>query len=265
MLWRLIFLAWLAAAPALSQDRAEVDVELLLMVDVSRSMTQNEREIQRRGYAEAFRSPDVIQAITGGLLGQAAVSYVEWAGRASQNVIVDWQVLASAEDAHAFADRLRVDLDPSLRRTSISGALYFAISHLDGNRFDGLRRVIDVSGDGPNNAGGPVDLARDMAVAEGITINGLPLMTREGLGGRWDLDDLDLYYQACVIGGPGAFVIPVRAWPEFAPAIRRKIVLELARTPLPRIWRAQATPTPSYDCQIGEKMWQRNREIWQLP
>ena len=132
--------------------------------------------------------------------------------------------------------------------------------------FRGLRRVIDVSGDGPNNEGRPVLMARQSALAAGITINGLPLMTKDGLGQQWNLDDLDLYYFHCVIGGPGAFVIPVLDWAEFADAVRRKLVLEIAGVMPERLWRATSGATPEgYDCLSGETIWERNRRSWGMP
>lgn len=247
------------AAPALT----EVDVELALMVDVSRSMTPRELEIQRRGYAEALRSDEVIGAIRDGMLGRVALTYVEWAGRDSERVVVDWRLIETRADAEAFAGALTAGFDGGMRRTSISSAIFYAEWQLRTNAYQGLRRVIDVSGDGPNNSGRPVTLARDVALAQGITINGLPLMTNEGLGSQWHLDDLDLYYADCVIGGPGAFAIPVLDWSEFEEAVRRKLVLELAGTPPARLYRAEARA--GYDCLIGEKIWDRNRRIWGVP
>ncbi len=234
-----------------------VDVELVLAVDVSRSMTPRELEIQRQGYAAALTSPDVIQAIQNGPNGQVALTFVEWAGTGSQRVIVDWTLVRGREDAEAFARQLAVQFDTSLRRTSISGALSFASGLFRGNGFTSLRQVIDISGDGPNNQGGPVVPARDRALAQGITINGLPLMTREGLGMQWHLDDLDRYYRHCVIGGPGAFVIPVLEWDHFPDAVRRKLILELVGRPRSKVWRMQYSGAREggYDCLIGEKIW----------
>ncbi|SFP20338.1 DUF1194 domain-containing protein [Tranquillimonas alkanivorans] len=254
-------IALLAALPVRAQP-VEVDVELVLMVDVSRSMTPRELEIQRRGYAEALTSGPVIQAIRGGLLQRIAVTYVEWAGSTAQRPVVTWRLLRGEEDARAFADILTTDFNAALRRTSISGALLAGAEMIETNGYKGLRRVIDISGDGPNNEGGPVEPARDSVLSRGIVINGLPLMTREGMGARWHLDDLDLYYEHCVIGGPGAFVIPVTTWDGFAEAVRRKLVLEIAGTrPPPRIVPAQHTGvTPEgYDCSIGETMWRDDR------
>ena len=244
-------------------DGQEVDVELVLAVDISLSVTPRELQIQRRGYAEAITSPQVLAAVRSGLLGRIAVTYVEWAGEGAQRTLIDWTMIESEADAQAFADTLLEAPGSSLRRTSISNALSYSVRLFDENGFTGLRRVIDISGDGPNNAGRPVVQARDAAVSQGIVINGLPLMTHEGFGGRWDLEDLDLYYTDCVIGGPGAFVIPVRGWDEFANAVQRKLVLEIAGlTPPaePRVWHASAPAPGGYDCLIGEKIW--DRAIW---
>lgn len=251
--------AFMFPVPGAAED-VEVDLELFLAVDVSRSMTMRELEIQRRGYAEALTSPEVMGAIRSGLLGRVAMTYVEWAGAYSQRVVVDWKLIESQADAEAFAGKLTAFFDDALRRTSISGAIDYAVDAFDDNGFTSFRRVIDVSGDGPNNSGRPVEDARDAALARGVAINGLPLMTKEGLGAQWHLDDLDVYYQACVIGGPASFVIPVRDWREFPAAVRRKLVLELAgRAPDVVLVGGHAPKRPEYDCLIGEKIWQRYR------
>lgn len=267
------------ASPAAAQmepydpNAIEVDVELLLLVDVSRSMTPNELEIQRRGYAEALISPEVLTAINGGMLGSIAIAYVEWAGSRAQRIVQDWAIVRTREDAQAFSDAIAQDHTVGMRRTSISSALLVGADYFAANNFTGLRRVIDISGDGPNNDGSPVMAARDSVVAKGITINGLPLMTREGMGGMWTIDALDVYYRDCVIGGAGAFVVPVLDWSEFAAAVRKKLVLEIAGPlPAPRpsgIDRATAPqPVPAQsdraaDCLIGEKIWQRYRDNWE--
>jgi len=256
-MFRRAVLAFLFLTTTLAaQERREVDVELVLAVDVSRSMTPEEMEIQRRGYAEALLSEEVLAAIADGLIGEIALTYVEWAGPASQRVVVDWMTIRSRSDARAFVSELEAHFELPLRRTSISGALDFAANSIEANAFHGLRRVIDISGDGPNNEGPPVLEARAAALARGITVNGLPLMTRSGPYERWNIPDLDVYYLNCVIGGPGAFSIPVHDWPQFADAVRRKLVLEIAGVAPERLYRAQAAP--SYDCLIGEKIWQRN-------
>ncbi|WP_299725260.1 DUF1194 domain-containing protein [uncultured Tateyamaria sp.] len=264
---RLSFLLILICAlPLRAQERVEVDVELFLAVDVSRSMQPFELEIQRRGYAAALTSDEVQAAIAGGLLGRIAITYVEWAGAYNQRVIVPWTLLESPEQATQIAGQITANFDDALSRTSISGALDYAAASIEANRFDGLRRVIDISGDGPNNMGDPVTRARDRVLAQGMTINGLPLMTQDdSFTSRFNIEDLDAYYTACVIGGTGAFVLPVTDWAEFEKAVRRKLVLEIASVPHPRerVWHAQSTG--AYDCLIGEKIWDRNRDLFAIP
>ena len=258
----LIVVLWLAK-PAIAED-VFVDLELVLAVDVSRSMTPRELEIQRRGYAEALSSAEVVDAITGGIHGQIALTYIEWSGDDQQRTIIDWTLIRSQVEADAVAARLTAKFDPGLRRTSISGAISYSADRFTDNGYRGLRRVIDISGDGPNNMGGRVDRARDAVTARGIVINGLPLMTREGLGSQWHLDDLDQYYRDCVTGGPGAFVIPVFEWRHFPAAVRRKLVLEIAGHPA-TLQRAQFTHQPGepYDCLIGEKIWDEIMRGWE--
>lgn len=235
-----------------------VDVELVLAVDVSLSMSRTELEIQRRGYALALTNDEVVKAITEGVHGRIALTYVEWAGQTTQHVVVPWTIVSSREEAKAFADQLISNPPASARRTSISGALLFAGDLFAESGARGLRRVVDVSGDGANNQGPAVDKTRDGIVAQGIVINGLPLMTGGGdASSLFDIDDLDRYYTHCVIGGPGAFMIPVNDWTQFPEAIRRKLVLELAggepdnKGSLPVVRVADQ----AYDCQVGEKMW----------
>ena len=253
----------LLCTPLLADTRTEVDVELFLAVDVSRSMQPFELEIQRRGYAAALSSDEVQAAIASGPLGRIAVTYVEWAGVWDQRIVIPWTMVSTTDEAQQIADTLTAQFDEGLRRTSISAALIHAAASIQSNQFNGLRRVIDVSGDGPNNMGTGVTLARDQVLAQGITINGLPLMTRDdSLFSRWDIPDLDAYYEACVIGGAGAFVVPVTDWAEFEAAVRRKLVLEIGALP-DRIYRAQA-PAP-YNCRIGEEIWERNRAIFAEP
>ncbi len=249
---------------AATAQELEVDLELVLMVDVSRSMTERELEIQRKGYAEALRSDEVFAALQSGLLQTVAVTYVEWAG--TQEIVVDWRLLHSRDDLNAFADVLISRFDPALRRTSISEALLFGEFLIETNKYKGLRRVIDISGDGPNNQGRTVTVARDAVVASGITINGLPLLTREGMDSSWHLENLDIYYETCVIGGPGAFVIPVFDWDDFAEAVKRKLVLEMvSRPPQAEIVPVQSLQRDPTDCRIGEKIWQDRRRYWDSP
>ncbi|WP_300055662.1 DUF1194 domain-containing protein [uncultured Roseobacter sp.] len=261
---RCLLLCLLILPNLLRAEDLEVDVELFLAVDVSRSMSPAELEIQRRGYAEAITSPQVLDAIAHGLLGRIAVTYVEWAGEYSQRVIVPWTLLSTREEARAVAHQITARFDAGLRRTSISGALLYAAGDFEHNGFHGLRRVIDVSGDGPNNQGRPVTRARDAALEAGFIINGLPLMTTDALSQIWGIPDLDVYYKHCVIGGPGAFVIPVLDWDQFANAVKRKLVLEIAGV-TPQIQPVQFTPPVAYDCLIGEKMWEQNRAYFDIP
>ncbi|MEM9105022.1 MAG: DUF1194 domain-containing protein [Pseudomonadota bacterium] len=247
----------LAATPAAANN--EVDVQIVLAVDVSRSMTDRELQIQRRGYAEALRSEAVARAVESGLLGRVALTYMEWGGQFWQRTVVDWEIVENAEDLAVFSDKITATFDGSLRRTSISSAIDEAVRRIENNGITSRRLVIDVSGDGPNNSGLPVTGARDRALAKGIVINGLPLMTREGMGARFHLEDLDEYYRHCVIGGPGSFVVPVTDWEEFPEAVRRKLVQELAsfdETPVQKASFTGATEY-GYDCLIGEKIWHR--------
>lgn len=254
----------LLASPVAAYDGPrEVDLELFLAVDVSRSMSPEELEIQREGYATALASDAVWAAIRSGLLGEIAVTYVEWAGAYSQNIVVDWTVIETREDARRIAETITTHFDPGLRRTSISGVMEYARQSIRDNDLSGLRRVIDISGDGPNNQGEGVTRARDRVLAEGITINGLPLMTTDALSEMWGIPDLDVYYTECVIGGPGSFVLPVYSWADFAPSIQRKLVLEISQNAAET--RPQLERVSAYDCFIGEKIMERNRAIFSEP
>jgi hypothetical protein len=260
----------IAAGGFAGQALAEpVDVELILAVDVSLSMSPGELAIQRDGYAAALRHEDVVRAIASGVHGRIAVTYVEWAGDDVQHVVVPWTLIAGADDARRVAEGLSLAPPRSARRTSISGMLYFAADLFAESAYRGMRRVVDISGDGPNNQGLPVVQARDALVAQGVTVNGLPLMTQGmGFGGRYDLAELDAYYRDCVIGGPGAFMIPVNDWSQFPEAVRRKLVLELAGSPgrreAPVVTRASisAAAAGPTDCLIGEKMWLNRSWMW---
>lgn len=262
---------WLLPTAVLRAETIEVDAELVLAVDVSRSMSPAELDIQRRGYAQALVSDEVIDAIGDGLLGRVSIQYVEWAGEYSQRIVVDWTLIEERAHAQAFTEQLLAHDPTSMSRTSISGGINFAVNAINTNAYSGNRRIIDISGDGPNNQGPYVVRARDEAVASGIIINGLPLMTRDGIYSQFDIERLDLYYRDCVIGGPGAFLIPVLSWEEFPEAVRRKIVLELAGDPSPpaRIVPTSGSildlPDGEQDCRIGEKIWEQNRWMWTDP
>ncbi len=220
----LAFGAWSAHA------ETEIDLALVLAVDVSLSMEPDEQELQRQGFIDAFRSPEVHEAIRKGMLGRIAVTYVEWAGAGSQQVVVPWTVIEHPADGQAFAARLAGSRIQRFGYTSISGAIDFSRKQLRESGVTPARQVIDISGDGANNQGRIVTAARDEAVAQGITINGLPLMLKRP-DGLWDIDNLDLYFRDCVIGGPGAFMIPVREKAQFAQAIRTKVIREIADRP----------------------------------
>lgn len=231
---------------------SEVDVELVLAVDTSRSMDYEEVRIQREGYVSALGHPDFINAVRGGLIGKIAITYYEWAGEVDTASVLDWQVIETAEDAKAFAEKLAARPINTQRRTSISAAISYGAAAINSNGFEGMRRVIDVSGDGPNNIGAPVAPVRDEAVKAGIIINGLAIMLRpSGTSGG-----LDKYYGDCVIGGPGSFVLPVHDAKDFAAAIRRKLVLEVSGLePDARVQRIAAGP--KVDCLVGEMQWQQ--------
>jgi len=254
---------WLGGIAAAQQDDA-VDVELILAVDVSLSMSPMELDIQRDGYAAALVHDDVINAIRQGAHGKIAVTYFEWAGDYMQRVVVPWTAIASREDAQAFVAQLKASPPNSARRTSVSGALAFARDLFAEGSFSGMKRVVDISGDGPNNQGPPVAGLRDELVGMGIVINGLPLMTNGGITSAYDIVDLDQYYAECVIGGPGAFMVPVNDWSAFPEAVRRKLVLELASVPRARhslpVVRIAAS---DYDCMVGEKIWGNRSWNWQ--
>ncbi|GLK85271.1 DUF1194 domain-containing protein [Ancylobacter defluvii] len=258
------FLAMVAAGLGIASPAAAddvVDVELVLAVDVSYSMDLDELALQRDGYVGAVTSPEFLNALKLGPNGKVALAYVEWAGAEDQKLVVDWTEVGNEEEARAFAAAIRNAPLRRVYRTSISGAMNFSAELIRNNRFAGLKRVIDISGDGTNNQGPLVDATRDEVVKQGITINGLPLMMKEPAGSMLDIGQLDVYYEDCVIGGPGAFVVPVRGMHEFATAIKTKLVLEIAglRLPPPRIGPAPEVHPVAGDkrvsCSIGERMW----------
>jgi hypothetical protein len=251
-----------SAAPTLpkfADTRASaipVDVELVIAVDVSYSMDPDEQALQREGYVLALTSKEFLQALRQGAHGKIAIIYFEWAGQFDQKILMPWRVIDGPESADAVAAEIARAPYRRASRTSISGALRFAKPRFDDSGYKGLRRVIDVSGDGANNAGPLVDLTRDDVLAAGITINGLPIMLKRPYAGTMDVEDLDVYYEDCVIGGPGSFVIPIREREKFIEATRTKLVLEVAgRQPE---WRVVpvSSRSPRVSCTIGEKLWQ---------
>ena len=218
-------------APARAAEEP-VDVLLVLAVDVSRSVDEDEARLQREGYRNAVSDPLVVEAIRGGMIGAIGVAYVEWAGAEYQRLVLPWTRIASPADAFTWASRLDEAPRASLSWTSISGALDHSQRVLAEAPFEATRRVIDVSGDGVNNSGGPVEAARDRLVADGVTINGLPIMNDRPTFGRLPPVPLDEYFRESVVGGPGAFVIPAEDFQAFGHAVKRKLIREIAGTDL---------------------------------
>lgn len=254
---------WFAADPGPSAAQSSppgggtrVDLELVLAVDISRSMDLDEQALQRAGYVAAFRDPEVLRAIGSGALGRIAVSYFEWAGTGLQRVVLPWTLVEDAPSAERVARVLAAAPFDAQRRTSISDALLFGAALFRTSGFASDRRVIDISGDGPNNQGLSVVLARDRVLDQGIIVNGLPIMLKQrSPSGFFDVGDLDAYYEDCVIGGFGAFIVTVVDPAEFVTAIRRKLVLEIASAAPHRIPAQASKPLAPADCLAGEKLW----------
>ncbi len=224
-----------ASVSAPAQDAA-VDLELVLAVDVSGSVDSFEARLQRQGYIDALTDPRFLQAVRNGRHGRIAVTYLEWGGWGLFRHVVDWRVISDEASARAFVGSLG-RIDPSFRGTSISGAIGLSLQLFALNPHRGDRKVIDISGDGPNNDGLSVVYYRDLAVSRGITINGLPILADAGNV----VPDLDVYYEECVIGGAGAFVIAAQNFESFAEAVLRKLILEIAdaRPSAPTVVKAQ--------------------------
>jgi hypothetical protein len=255
-----------AAAPRLGPLFADkrpsaipVDTELVLAVDVSYSMDPEEQQLQREGYIGALTSREFMQALRGGINAKVAVTYFEWAGPFDQKIVLPWRLIDGPETADGVASDIARAPYRRAARTSIAGALQFAKPLFDASGYNGIRRVIDVSGDGTNNSGPLVVPTRDDVLAAGITINGLPIMLKRPNMFSIDIENLDVYYEDCVIGGPGAFIIPIHNREQFKEAIRTKLVLEIAgRVPERPIVPVQSS-RPRISCTIGEQMW---RERW---
>jgi Protein of unknown function (DUF1194) len=242
-----------------SPNAVPVDTELVIAVDVSYSMDPDEQALQREGYITGITSREFMQALRGGMHGKIAISYFEWAGPGDHKIIVPWRLIDGPEAADAVANEIARAPYRRASRTSISSALQFAKPLFDASGYRGIRRVIDVSGDGANNSGPPVVLVRDDVLDAGITINGLPIMLKRPNTFTVDIDNLDVYYEDCVIGGPGAFMIAIQDRNQFKEATHTKLVLEIAGHALPaRIIPAQAR-APRVSCTIGEQMW---RDRW---
>ena len=207
---------------------ATVDVKLVIAVDVSYSMDLDELVVQREGSAQAIVSKEFLQALKTGPNGKVAVTYFEWSASSDQRIIIPWRVIDGPKTAHAVAAEIMKAPVERGSRTSISGAINFAMPLFETSPYRGLRRVIDISGDGPNNSGAPVTSPRDAALEKGITINGLPIMVEEPSLATMDIDNLDFYYEDCMVGGPSSFVVSIKDRDKFKEAIRTKLQLEAA-------------------------------------
>jgi hypothetical protein len=245
----------LVPVPTATAD-TDVDVELVFAVDVSYSMDPDEQALQREGYVTALRSREFLDALQHLTLGRIALTYIEWAGVSDQKILLPWRLIDGPGSAASVADDIARAPYRRAYRTSISGGLAFASAQLESSPYHG-RWVIDVSGDGANNQGPPVVGIRDELVAKGTTINGLPIMLKAPTPGSVDIDNLDIYYEDCVMGGPSAFVVPIKERDQFVEATRTKLVLEIAdRVSSPHV-RLASTEAPRISCTIGEQLWQQ--------
>ncbi len=284
-----LLLALPATAPANAQERKEVDLALAMGIDISGSIDPDEAKLQREGYVQAFRDPVIVKAILGGSNGRIAVAYYEWSDAWVQRLLIDWTLLDSEASIEAFATRLANSPISIARRTSISGAIRYAIPLFGRSPYEPVRKVLDISGDGSNNDGGLVTDMRYEALKERIIINGLPIMNdRPNPFGFPSEADLDKYYLHCVTGGPRSFVEVARNFDDFPRAVRKKLLQEVADigprhdfdvgglgpledgTQLAQSGRRPVRDDddytrfvrPEYElgCDIGER---RSREFWQ--
>jgi hypothetical protein len=279
----LCVLALVPFGPAISQTASvEVDLELALGIDISGSIDPEEARLQRQGYVRAFRDPTVVRAILSGYNGRIAVTFFEWSDAWRQQTLIGWTLLDSETAVAAFASELEARPLTVWTRTSIAGAMRYAIRQFDQSPFKSERRVLDISGDGANNDGGLITEARDLVLSQGIAINGLPIINdRPNPWGFPNQPDLDAYYEGCVIGGPRSFIVVARSFDDFADAVRKKLLqeivdaapdflpIEIAQTgSRPRLEPTDGRPDfrgyvrQSYQpgCDIGERM---SREFWQ--
>lgn len=217
-------LLWVAQWPA-SAQQTQVDIELAFLVDASGSIDEAETRLQRQGYVDALKNPKVQNSITGGLTGGIAVAYIEFAAEGCSRLSVPWTRIHDLASAEAFGQRiLAAPLIYCPGGNAIGDALSFAGHSIENNDFKGIRRVIDISGDGPNTVGSSVEFARDRIVAAGVTINGLVIH-------RPSMPNLDAYFRNAITGGPGSFVIKADDRASFAEAILKKMILEIAAQP----------------------------------
>jgi hypothetical protein len=237
---RTIFVSLFAAlslAPARASAADQVDLLLVLAADVSRSIDADKFQLQRNGYAAALANPRVLDAIASGRYARIGVTFVEWSGIGKQKVVIDWTLIGDGAAAKGFGDRLLEAPRSFMDRTSISGGIEFAMAQLAAAPYESARRTIDVSGDGTNNAGRDVTMVRDEAVAKGITINGLPILSANPM--LWNPDHtnppggLANYYRNNVIGGPTAFVRVAKDFNAFGEAIIEKMIAEVSQAHQP--------------------------------
>jgi hypothetical protein len=219
--WATALALMLGMGSVASTQTSTVDLQLVLAVDASGSVNQARFDLQKQGYAAAFRNPRVLRAIQSGRNQSIAVIMVQWTGPTQQALVVPWTLVRD----RASADLLAAAIDKTQRQlfgggTSISGAIDFSVALMPTGPYRGQKQIIDISGDGSNNRGRPVTAARDDAVRAGISINGLPILTLE--------PDLDKYYFDNVIGGPGAVMVPAESYEAFADAIIKKLIIEIA-------------------------------------
>jgi len=273
---RALSIAFFAVCVAVAQPAhggQAVDLALVIATDTSRSIDEQEARLQREGVAAALRHPDIISAIQSGYHRKIGVAYIDWSSSVFTTVVVNWRVISDLASADTYA-RMLIEAPITLgQRTSISDGLELATRLLSDGTMDAMRRVIDVSGDGPNNHGRTIEEVRNEVVAKGITINGLPILNdRDQFGPGFFLSDLDDYYRGCVIGGPGAFVVVARDFKDFAQAVRRKLIFEIAGRVPPeppskslRVPVQSVTPSQQFGsgyvyprgCDIGERQWRR--------
>ncbi|AUC95600.1 hypothetical protein CWS35_16180 [Bradyrhizobium sp. SK17] len=238
---------------ASEKNAPTVDVELILAVDVSHSMTVEELAIQREGYAHAIRSDEFIRALQSGPNGRISIAYFEWSGPKDQRIIVPWSLVDGPEAAGVVASQILSIPVERGTQTSISGAIRFAMPLFDRDPYTGTRRVIDISGDGANNSGPPVLQIRHEALAKGLIINGLPMMMNE-FTMTMDVEHLDWYYEDCIIGGSGSFMVPINSRDKLKESILIKLVREISDRTADRPVNAVSNQAPRVNCAINEKI-----------
>jgi len=222
------YLAVLTSGVTAARAETPVDLQLVMAVDVSRSIDEVEAELQRRGYIEAMANERVIEAILSGENKCIGVCYVEWAGTHYQQTVIDWMLIDSARSARAFSEKLSESPRTSQSWTAVGAALATSAQRFQTSPFTSKRRIIDISGDGRTNDGPPAELVRDKLVAEGFVINGLPVMMNRQNYGRPQDANLDKYYEENVIGGPGSFMIAAANFDDFGRAVRSKLIREIS-------------------------------------